>query len=184
MVICGIDEAGRGALAGPLAVAGVILLKEIDGLNDSKKLTPKKREELFRLIIENSEYKIVFIDKDFIDDNGLSKALQKAIKDIKNSLSADRYVMDGNTTFGVKGVEAVIKADESISQVSAASILAKVSRDRFMMEIDKKYPLYGFKNHKGYGTKEHIEAIKKHGRCKLHRESFKVKSLIQPSLFD
>ncbi len=183
-VICGIDEAGRGALAGPLTVAGVVLRRRIEGLNDSKKLSFKKREELFDLIVKRAKYKIVFIDEKFIDENGISKALKKAIEEIKRSILADKYIMDGNSSFGILGIDPVIKADENIYQVSAASILAKVSRDRFMMEIHKKYPKYGFKNHKGYGTKEHVENIKKYGLCEIHRKSFKIKSLKYPSLFD
>ncbi len=183
-VVCGIDEAGRGALAGPLVVAGVILKRKIEGLKDSKKLSFKKREELFDLIIKRAQYKIVFIDNRFIDENGISKAIKKALKDIKDSLLADRYIMDGNSNFEVEGIEPLIKADDKIYQVSAASILAKVSRDRFMMEIDKKYPLYEFKNHKCYGTKEHVSFIKRYGYCEIHRKSFKIKSLVYPSLFD
>ncbi len=183
-VVCGIDEAGRGALAGPLVVAGVILKRRIEGLKDSKKLSFKKREELFELIIKKAQYKIVFIDNRFIDENGISKALKKALEEIKSSLLADKYIIDGNSNFKVKDVEPLIKADNKIYQVSAASILAKVSRDRFMIEIDKKYPLYDFKNHKGYGTKEHVNLIRKYGYCEIHRKSFKIKSLVYPSLFN
>ena len=182
--ICGIDEAGRGALAGPLAVAGVILQKPIEGLNDSKKLTPKKREELYEQIIKNSKYEIVFTDNFTIDKIGLSLAIKNSILTIQKSLKAQKYIMDGNTNFGLDSVTAVIKADSLIYQVSAASILAKVSRDRYMIKIDNDYPKYLFKKHKGYGTKTHIQMIKEYGLCSLHRKSFKVKSLIQPSLFD
>jgi len=180
--ICGIDEAGRGALAGPLAVAGVILHKDIKGLDDSKKLSPKKREELFEIIKENSSYKIVFTDNETIDKIGLSEAIKRSIKKIQKVLKADLYIMDGKTSFGLENVKAVVKADSFIKEVSAASILAKVSRDKVMDGLDKEYPFYNFKNHKGYGTQEHIEVIKKYGMSRVHRKSFKIKSLKYPSL--
>jgi ribonuclease HII len=182
MEICGIDEAGRGPIAGPLVMAGCILLKEIDGLTDSKKLSEKKREELFEIIKENSFYHIVFIDNETIDKKGLSFAIKYGLKEIKNRLKAKKYLFDGNSNFGVNGIETIIKGDLKIKEISAASILAKVSRDRFMIEIDKKYPEYNFKKHKGYITKEHIELIKKFGFCKIHRKSYKLKAL-EPTLF-
>jgi ribonuclease HII len=175
--LCGIDEAGRGPLAGPLVVAGVILKQEILGLNDSKKLTEKKREELFEKIKENSLYHIVFTDNKTLDDIGLSCAIKKSIKEIMENLDATTYLMDGNTSFGIKNLEHKIKADATVVQVSAASILAKVSRDRFMYDIAQKYPQYDFDKHKGYGTKKHILAIKEFGFSTLHRKSFKVKGL-------
>ena len=181
--LCGIDEAGRGPLAGPLVVAGVILKKNIKELNDSKKLTQKKREFLFDIIQKNSKYHIVYIDNNILDEIGLSKALKNSIEEIMNTLDATTYLMDGNTAFGIKGLDYKIKADETIKEVSAASILAKVSRDRFMCNIASKYPNYNFEKHKGYGTKAHIQAIKKFGLCDIHRVSFKVKSLEQPTLF-
>ena len=177
--LCGIDEAGRGPLAGPLVVAGVVLCKKIDGLNDSKKLSPKKREELYKLITASSLYKIVFTNNQIIDDIGLSKALKNSIEAIKNQFSSYKILMDGNTNFGVSGVEWMIKADAKIPEVSAASILAKVSRDKYMMKISQEYPQYNFQKHKGYGTKEHIEAIKLYGYSKLHRKSFIIKDLLK-----
>jgi ribonuclease HII len=182
-MLCGIDEAGRGSLAGPLVVAGVILHEPIKGLDDSKKLTPKKREELFEKIISTSSYEIVWTDNKTIDEIGLSKSIKLSIIKIKESLSPSKTVMDGNTTFGVSDVEAIIGADSKVAEVSAASILAKVSRDRYMLDIDKLYPNYGFASHKGYGTKAHIEAIKRYGLSLMHRESFKPKAL-RKSLFD
>ncbi len=176
-MLCGIDEAGRGALAGPLVVAGVILHEPIDGLDDSKKLTEAKREELFELIIRNSRYEIVFTDNGTIDDIGLSQAISRSIEQIMEVLQPQIAIMDGNTNYGILGVQAVVKADSKVSEVSAASILAKVSRDRHMVEMDRKFPQYGFSNHKGYGTKAHIEAIRKYGRCVLHRTSFLVRGL-------
>ncbi len=181
--ICGIDEAGRGCLAGPLVVAGVVLTKKIDGLNDSKKLTEKKREELFETIKKNSIYKIVWSDNETIDKIGLSKALKNSLQNITSFFKEYHIIFDGNTSFGVRGITALIKADALIAEVSAASILAKVSRDRYMRDISKEFPLYNFQKHKGYGTKEHIELIKRYGYSKLHRKCFKIKELNQPSLF-
>jgi ribonuclease HII len=176
-MICGIDEAGRGCLAGPLVVAGVILEHDIKGLADSKKLSEKKREALFDEVIKNSKYEIVFTDNKTIDEIGLSLAIKNSITKIKNSLKPNHTIMDGNTTFGVEGVEAIIKADDKIKEVSAASILAKVSRDRYIVEQASSFPIYQFEKHKGYGTKLHRELIKEHGRCELHRYSFKIKGV-------
>ena len=182
MVLCGIDEAGRGPLAGPLVVAGVVFTKRIYKLDDSKKLSQKQREKLFDRIIQSARYEIVIIDNDKIDEHGISIAIAKALRRIKEALAAERYLFDGNTNFGVAGIETLIKADESIKEVMAASILAKVTRDRLMCEYDRLYPEYGFCRHKGYGTKEHIEAIRRYGLCPIHRKSFRPKAL-QPTLF-
>jgi len=175
--LCGIDEAGRGPFAGPLSVAGVVLLENIEGLNDSKKLTEKKREKLFDSILENSLNHIVFTSPQEIDRLGLSKCLQNSIQEIMKAIKAKQYLMDGNTAFGIQNLDFLIKADAKIEEVSAASILAKVSRDRYMCEIANKYPEYGFEKHKGYGTKIHTDAIMKYGYCDLHRRTFKIKKL-------
>ncbi len=175
--LCGIDEAGRGPFAGPLVVTGVILKTNIDGLNDSKKLTHKKREELFDIIKRNSYYHIVFTTNEQIDKLGLSLCLKNSILEIMKNLDTNNFLMDGNTTFGIKNIDFLIKADETVKEVSAASILAKVSRDRFMIDISSKYPQYSFEKHKGYGTKVHIDAIIKYGYCNIHRRSFKIKRL-------
>jgi ribonuclease HII len=180
-MLCGIDEAGRGCLAGPLVVAGVILKESVDGLNDSKVLSEKKREVLYEKIIQHSHYEIVFTDNKTIDEIGLSKAIKLSIEQIVNKLNPQETIMDGNTTFGVPNIKAIIKADATVSEVSAASILAKVSRDRFIVGEDPNYPEYGFAKHKGYGTKHHVQMIKEHGYCPLHRLSFKLKAL-QPTL--
>ncbi len=182
MKLCGIDEAGRGPLAGPLVVTGVVFDKRVYKLGDSKKLNAKEREKLFDRIMQNTRYTIVVIDNDEIDSKGISASLAKALRLIQEALQADKYLFDGNTNFGVSGIETLIKADRSVKEVMAASILAKVTRDRIMCEYDKLYPEYGFCKHKGYGTKEHIEAIKKYGLSPLHRKSFKPKAL-QPRLF-
>jgi ribonuclease HII len=186
--LCGIDEAGRGPFAGPLVVAGVILKKELQELDDSKKLTEKKREKLFDIVKENSIYHIVFTSAKEIDELGLSICLQNSIKEIMKNLDAQQYLMDGNTAFGIANLQYLIKADAQIKEVSAASILAKVSRDRYMCEIASSYPQYSFEKHKGYGTKAHIEAIVTHGYSDIHRRSFKIKQLEnitikEPTLF-
>ena len=189
--LCGIDEAGRGPLAGPLVVAGVILEKEILGLDDSKVLSEKKREKLFDEIKEKSKYHIVFKSAKEIDDFGISFCLKSSILEIMEKLQefSNNFLMDGNTNFGIQNLKKEIKADAKYAQVSAASILAKVSRDRFMDEISPLYANYNFHKHKGYGTKAHIEAIREFGRSDIHRFSFKLKalgeteSLLQKTLF-
>ena len=177
--LCGIDEAGRGPLAGPMVVAGVILEKDILGLNDSKVLSEKKREKLFDEIKEKSKYHIVFKSAKEIDDFGISFCLKSSILEIMEQLQefSNNFLMDGNTNFGIQNLQKEIKADAKYAQVSAASILAKVSRDRFMDEISPLYANYNFHKHKGYGTKAHIEAIREFGRSDIHRFSFKLKAL-------
>ena len=175
--LCGIDEAGRGPLAGSLVVAGVVLHKDIDGLNDSKKLSQKKREELYPLIIENSTYHIVSFSAKDIDEKGISKCIKEALIEIKNHIEAQVYLFDGNSPFGVDNIDTMVKADTKVSQVASASILAKITHDNKMIELSKTYPQYGFEKHKGYGTKAHIKAILKYGRTPIHRHSFRVKGL-------
>lgn len=182
MKLCGIDEAGRGPLAGPLTIAGVILHVPIDGLNDSKKLTEKKREALFEVITQNSAYHICRFSADQIDELGLSVCLATGLREIMSALGEADYLYDGNSKFGVSGIRTMVKADTIIPEVSAASILAKVTRDREMIELASLYPQYGFEGHKGYGSVAHIEAIRQYGHCEIHRKTFKLKSL-QPSLF-
>ena len=181
--LCGIDEAGRGPLAGPLVMAGVVLYRPIDGLTDSKQLTEKRREQLYETIIGDTAYHIVVFDAAMIDEKGISACLISGLKEIMRAVTADDYLFDGNTTFGIRGLRSQIKADINVAEVSAASILAKVTRDRIMIEMGKNYPAYGFEKHKGYGTKAHIEAIRENGLSPIHRKSFKIKSLEQPSLF-
>jgi ribonuclease HII len=187
-MLCGIDEAGRGPIAGPMVVAGAIIQKNIDGLNDSKILSEKKREALFDEIKEKCHYHIVFKSAQEIDQRGISACLKSCIEEIMDELTpyAHEFLMDGNTSFGIQTLQHKIKADATIKEVSAASILAKVSRDRYMLNIAPEYPQYDFEKHKGYGTKAHVEKIKCHGRCKEHRKSFRLKALDehnQPSLF-
>lgn len=183
MMLCGIDEAGRGCIAGPLVVAGVILRENIEGLSDSKQLSEKKREKLFETIVQKSDYKILFYDNNTVDEKGLSLCLHTAIKQIQETFRGYEILMDGNSSFGVEGIKTMIKADLHVQEVSAASILAKVSRDRYMYEQALLFENYSFKKHKGYGTASHIKEIQEFGYCSLHRRSFTIKALREPTLF-
>jgi len=183
MALCGIDEAGRGPIAGPLVMAGAILLEPIAGLDDSKKLSEKRREALFDEIVAKTLHHIVRFDATQIDAQGISRCLAAGLEEIMRRLDSDDYLFDGNTTFGVSGLRTLIKADAEVPEVSAASILAKVTRDREMVALAARYPEYGFEGHKGYGSQSHIEAIKRHGYCEIHRRSFRLKAL-EPTLFD
>jgi len=182
-LLCGIDEAGRGPLAGSLVIAGVVLKNPVEGLMDSKKLTEKKREALYPLVLENAAYHIVTFSAQEVDAMGISKCLQQGLQSIQQHLPEVEYLFDGNSSFGVENITTMIKADSKVAEVSAASILAKVTHDREMIEMAKKYPEYGFEKHKGYGTKAHIEALLKHDRCEVHRKTFRVKGLDEPLLF-
>lgn len=177
--ICGIDEAGRGPLAGPVVVASVIMPKDsmIEGINDSKKVSEKKREKLYDLILENAiSYGVGIIGQDEIDEinilNATKKGLTMSLKELNKK--PDIIVVDALTHIDTLGIpyESIIKGDAKCYSIAAASIIAKVTRDRIMREWDKIYPQYGFANHKGYGTSAHIEAIKEYGPCPLHRKTF------------
>jgi ribonuclease HII len=181
-MLCGIDEAGRGPIAGDLVMAGCILLSNVDGLNDSKKLTEKKREALYELIVKASKYHIVKFSPKEIDEDGISKCLASGLREIMQNLECEEYLFDGNSNFGVSGLPTMIKADGKVAEVSAASIIAKVTHDRDILKEALKYPEYQFQKHKGYGTKLHIEMIKKYGYCEIHRRSYKLKAL-EPTLF-
>jgi ribonuclease HII len=183
-ILCGIDEAGRGCCAGDLVVAGCIFDKPIDieGLGDSKKISEKKREILFNKLLPSTQHHIVTISPKEIDEIGISKCMTKALLEIKDKLKADEYLFDGNTTFGVSDLKTMIKADGKVLEVSAASILAKVTHDKNIIRDAKLYPNYEFQKHKGYGTKLHIQMIKEYGYCPIHRKSFKLKAL-QKRLF-
>lgn len=182
--ICGVDEAGRGPLAGPVCAAAVILpdTLEIEGLNDSKKLSEKKREALFDVICEKAvAYSIAFGTLEEIEELNILEAtfiaMNRAIEGL--SVKPDYALIDGNHV--PKGItvpcETVIKGDAKSCSVAAASILAKVTRDRLLLEYDAMYPEYNFKKHKGYGTKEHTDLILKYGPCEIHRLSFLKKLL-------
>ena len=183
MILCGIDEAGRGPIAGDLVMAGCILTDAVDGLNDSKKLSEKKRETLYEEIIQKSKYHVVKFSAQVIDADGMSKSLASGLREILEALDADEYLFDGNSTFGVDGLNTMVKADGKVAEVSAASIIAKVTHDRDILKLAKKYPQWEFESHKGYGTKKHVELIKKHGYSPIHRMSYKIKELREPSLF-
>lgn len=177
--ICGVDEAGRGPLAGPVCAAAVILPEGvvIDGLDDSKKISEKKRERLYDEIIEKAVCcSVAFADVDEIEKLNILKATMLAMKRAVCGLDtrADFALIDGNCIPDDLGVAAqsVVKGDAKSYSVAAASILAKVSRDRLLVEYDKQFPQYGFLKHKGYGTKQHCEAIKKYGPTEIHRMSF------------
>lgn len=176
--ICGIDEAGRGPLAGPVCAAAVILPLdcEIDGLNDSKKLAEKKREFLFDVVCGKAlAYGIGFASEQEIDEINILQATYLAMCRAVEALpqKVDWVMVDGNRMppLGIPG-ETVVKGDGKCASIAAASILAKVSRDRVLREMDEKYPEYGFAKHKGYGTKAHYEAIKQYGILPVHRRSF------------
>jgi len=183
-MLCGIDEAGRGPIAGDLVVAGCIFSSDTDiqGLNDSKKISEKKRYKLFEEILPNTKNHIVIISPQEIDEEGISKCMTRALMEIKSVLNADEYLFDGDTTFGVAGLSTMVKADGKVPEVSAASILAKVTHDRNIIRDGAKFPEYGFQRHKGYGTKEHVAMIQEHGYSPIHRRSFKLKAL-QGTLF-
>ncbi len=173
--IVGIDEAGRGSLAGPMMMAACKLHKDLNGLCDSKKLSEKKREELYELILLNSNYLILTFSSEQIDEIGLSACLKRGLTLIKKHFKKENnFLYDGNTNFGISGIKTQIKADFYIKQVSAASILAKVSKDRVMNFLAKDFPCYEFEKNKAYGTKTHRKLIAKFGICKLHRKSFKL----------
>jgi len=163
-------------------MAGVILRAPVDGLDDSKKLTEKRREALFDLIVEHSRYHIVRFDAAQIDEKGISACLAAGLRQIMQALGEADFLFDGNSAFGVGGLRTQIKADAEVPEVAAASILAKVTRDREMVALADTYPQYGFDKHKGYGAQAHIDAIREHGYCEIHRKSFRIKAL-EPTLF-
>jgi ribonuclease HII len=182
--LCGIDEAGRGPLAGSLVIAGVILGAPIEGIDDSKKLTAKRREALFPVILEQARHYIISFSSVQVDDLGISECLRRGLRAIQAYFGDEvDYLYDGNSTFGVDNLETMVKADAKVPEVAAASILAKVTRDREIIKMAEKYPEYGFEKHKGYGTKAHIEAVIVHGRCPIHRATFRIKQIDEPTLF-
>ena len=182
-VVCGVDEAGRGPLCGPVCAAAVILPMdcEIEGINDSKKLSEKKRDMLYDIIKEKAlAYSVVMVDAKTIDEINILQATFKAMREAVESLSikADIALIDGNQKPGLSIEErTLVKGDAKSISIAAASILAKVTRDRYCIEMDEKYPQYQFAKHKGYGTKLHYEMIAEHGICEEHRRSFLKKIL-------
>ena len=178
-LVCGVDEAGRGPLAGPVCAAAVILPRdlEIEGLNDSKKLSDKRRRALYEVITEQAlAYGIAMVDEKVIDEINILQATFLAMRHAVEQLSEKPALalVDGNREpdFGEIPVKTIVKGDSLSANIAAASILAKVTRDRFMEEQDAIYPQYGFSVHKGYGTKAHYEALREFGACPIHRRSF------------
>ncbi len=177
-MICGVDEAGRGPLCGSVVTAAVILPRGlyIEGLNDSKKLTEKKREQLFDLICQSAiAYSIVEATVEEIDNTNILQATLAAMNKAVNSLSvkADFALIDGNISKGFDvPAKAVVHGDAISPSIAAASILAKVTRDRMCIEWDKQYPMYGIAKHKGYGTKDHMNALREFGPSPIHRKKF------------
>lgn len=182
--IAGIDEAGRGPLAGPVVV-GIAIMKPdsfIEGVNDSKKISEKKRELLYEQITNEAiDWSVGIVDQNEIDEinilNATKKALHMAITNLK--IKPDRILVDALEHIDTCGIPytSIIKGDAKVYSISAASIIAKVTRDRMMKEYDEIYPEYGFAGHKGYGTAKHIQAIKTYGSCPLHRKTF-IKNFI------
>lgn len=187
MITVGIDEVGRGCWAGPLVAGAVVLNSNVDGLRDSKKLTKKRRESLTVTIKENGLVGLGWVWPAEIDEWGLTKAVKyamlRAVKDLHSKCDAyDEIIIDGGYNFftDVEGfrcdsskITAIVRADGTVPAVSAASIVAKVARDKYMAEISKEYPEYSFDKNVGYGAPKHIEALKIHGATDIHRRSYK-----------
>ena len=177
-ILCGVDEAGRGPLAGPVCAAAVILPRGtvIEGLNDSKKLSEKKREQLFDVICDTAlSYAIAFATVEEIEELNILHAAQLAMNRAIEELDPkpDLAIIDGNQAGDIRFPhETVVKGDASCISIAAASILAKVTRDRFMLDMAQQYPMYHFEKHKGYGTKDHYSALREFGPCPIHRPSF------------
>ena len=177
--ICGIDEAGRGPLAGPVVVGAVILPRDsmIEGVNDSKKISESKREILYEKIINEAiSYSVGIIDHKIIDDINILNATKLGVTNSLKELAVrpDIILIDALTGIDTLGIPYIseVKGDEKEYSIAAASIIAKVTRDRIMREWDSVYPAYGFAKHKGYGTAFHIQAIKENGICSIHRKTF------------
>ena len=177
--ICGIDEAGRGPLAGPVVVASVIMPADsmIEGVNDSKKISEKKREKLYGQILEEAiSYGVAIIGQDEIDEINILNATKKGVTMCLQELTVkpDLILVDALNHIDTMGIpyESIVKGDAKCYSIAAASIIAKVTRDRIMREWDMVYPEYGFEKHKGYGTAAHIAAIRENGLCPIHRISF------------
>ena len=176
--ICGVDEAGRGPLAGPVVVAACILPNNlhIKDLNDSKQLSEKKREELYKIIVEKAvSYNIVFKDEKIIDEINIYEATKQGMIEAINGLKikAEHALIDAMPLNELELEHtSIIHGDALSASIAAASILAKVTRDHYMEKMDHKYPNYGFKKHKGYCTKAHVEALEKYGPCEIHRKTF------------
>ena len=186
--IIGIDESGRGPLAGPVVAVAVRLKRRMTkaqisklGIRDSKQLTPRQREKLYQVVTTggNIEWGVGVVSRNIIDKINILEATKLAMKEALSGIDCEGalLIIDGNFKINVDcRQEAVVKADESVLECSLASIIAKVERDRMMVRYHKRYPRYGFDEHKGYGTKKHRQMIKKYGPCSLHRKSFQLLS--------
>lgn len=194
MIICGIDEAGRGPLAGPVVIAAAVMHRgaRIEEVRDSKKLSPKKREVLYEIISrEVIKCHTAILSNDYIDEHNILKSVMKGMEECIEAVKADgmKFLIDGNYfrlengKENIFSYETIVKGDDKVYEISCASIIAKVTRDRIMEEYDKIYPVYGFRTNKGYGTAEHIKAILRHGPCEIHRKSFLKNILIKIPLF-
>ncbi len=177
-LICGVDEVGRGPLAGPVVVAACILppFLRIKGINDSKKLSEKKREELYKIIIKEAlAYKVVYISEEDVDSLNIYQATKKGMLEAiaELDIKPDHCLIDA-MPLGELDIPhtSIIHGDARCASIAAASIIAKVERDHFMEKMDIKYPNYGFKKHKGYGTKAHLDALEKYGPCAIHRRTY------------
>ncbi len=182
--IIGIDEVGRGSWAGPVVAGAVIMNRSTEGLKDSKKLTANKRRALDLEIRKNAKIGLGWVYSSEIDQAGLTKAVKKAMHLAYQNLGepADEVIVDGNINYlpSIRGSRAVIGAEDKFKAVAAASIVAKVARDAYMVEVSKKHPDYGFEKHVGYGTAAHKSALKKLGATPIHRRSFKpVAKIVQ-----
>ena len=180
-IICGVDEAGRGPLAGPVCAAAVILPPyfsyELYGINDSKKLTPKRREKLYDKIVKLAlDYAVELVSEKVIDKINILNATMLCMKNAVEKLNSkpNLALIDGNRSPELNSIPtfSLVKGDSISASIAAASILAKVSRDRYMIKISEKYPQYNFDKNKGYGTMDHVTKIKKYGTCDIHRYSF------------
>lgn len=186
--LCGVDEAGRGPLAGPVCVCACIMPNDdiIIGIDDSKKLSEKKREMLYEQITAVADYCVVMVDRRVIDSVNILQATKQGMVQAISGLKSkpELAVIDAVNKLATDvKCDSVVKADAKSYCVAAASIIAKVTRDRYMRELDKKYPMYGFAGNKGYGTAEHISALKAHGYCPEHRRTF-IKNFVEVNSYD
>ena len=184
-LIAGVDEAGRGSWVGPIVAAAVILPDgfNVKGIKDSKLLNAKQRENLYNLIRETATVIAVsFISHKMIDKKGIGWANQEAIKRVVKKISPDYALIDGRQVKNMPiPLENIVNGDRLVKSIAAASIIAKVTRDKYLAKLDSCYPEYGFARHKGYGTREHYEMICKHGVCEVHRHSYlPIRKMLQP----
>ncbi|MBR1376765.1 MAG: ribonuclease HII [Bacilli bacterium] len=176
--IGGVDEVGRGPLIGPVVAACAVLPKgfKLEGLNDSKKLTEKKREEYYEYLVKNAIYGIGIVDADIIDDINIYEAtkvaMYKAIEEVRKQVNLEYVLIDAMPLNLDIPTNSIIKGDAKSISIAAASVIAKVTRDRMMIELDKKYPMYGYAKHKGYPTKKHIEAMHEYGLIEGYRKTY------------